>query len=196
MFLVRISLFLLAALSVSFGGSLEEKWFKDLKKAQESYRSGEAPSSSLNTTEFQTKKFNTAGYHGSKENGLQRKMFTTRESSMGRPENNWGGKKFSASNDLNLSGRSSSLNSDQTFSTGRSSLGDTRVSEDKRAREEGIKAVLEREKSVLSDMRYQGVEAAKIAQEIKLINDTLKNKDDLKDHRISIQEIREILNKN
>lgn len=192
----KISLVLVLSLSVSFAGNLEEKWFKDLKKAQESYRNGETQSSSLNTSEFQTKRFTTKAYGDTQETGMQKKAFTVKQFGSGRSENAWAGKKFNTPGHSGLSGQSSNLRSDQTYATGSSSLGETRVAEDKKAREDGVKAILEREKSVMADMRYQGPEAEKIAEEIKLINETLKNREDLKDHKITIKEIREILNKN
>lgn len=46
------------------------------------------------------------------------------------------------------------------------------------------------------DERYSGPELKVISKEVKVINDTLKNKDDLKDQRLSMDQIREILNKN
>jgi len=47
-----------------------------------------------------------------------------------------------------------------------------------------------------STKRYQGPELKVIGQEVKIINASLINKDDLKTHQLSEEEIKKILNKN
>ena len=63
------------------------------------------------------------------------------------------------------------------------------------ARESGQVSHFADKKLPLVEQRYTGPELKVISKEVNIINETLKNKDDLKDQRLSIAEIREILNK-
>jgi hypothetical protein len=180
----------------SLGGNLEEKWFKDLQSAQQSVSSGTTKTSSLTKNEFESKAFDVKKFGGMQETGLEKKIFSTNDFNTGQSDTGWATKKFETKVNTDFSEESPFKRESKAFSTKESRLSGMRVLEEKKAKEDGLKAILSREKSLMADMRYEGPEAKKIAQELKLINDTLKNKDDLKDHRISIEEIREILNKN
>jgi hypothetical protein len=197
--MVRKEIFFILALSTSVAqaGDLKERWFGDLKKAQETAMGKEAPASSFqNISDFQSKKFELKNFEGFRENGLEKKKFQTREFNFGSDKTAFVGKEFAAKKNVEFS-RESSLGGESKYFTNKTSFfNDRRVVEERRAKEDGVKAVLDREKSNMSQKVYQGPEAAKISQEMKLINETLKNKEDLVDHKISLQEIREILNKN
>lgn len=176
-------------------GDLEQKMCKDLDKAQKSLAGKEGKISKMANTEFQAKNFDLKKFNPKNSAGLENKVFTTKEFNQGQANSSWQNKAFNTRANSYFN-RDSSLNkNNQSFGSKESSLAKVKSGADKTAREDGSESVYLREKSVLQEMRYQGPEVEKIAQELKLINDTLKNKKDLVDHRISIEEIKEILNK-
>lgn len=176
-------------------GDLEEKMFKDLKKSQDSLSGSEGKVSKMANTEFQAKNFDLKKFNTKNSTGLENKIFNTKEFNPGQTNTSWQNKSFNTKANSYFNRDSSLTKNNQAFGTKESSLGKVKSADDKAAREDGAESVYLKEQSVLQGMRYQGPEVKKITQELKLINDTLKNKKDLVDHRISIEEIKEILNK-
>ena len=181
--------------SVAQAGDLEEKWTNDVKKAQSSLANPDGKTSSLGTKDFQTKKFDLKTFSGFQGAGIEKKPFATKDFNSGLVNSTWQSKAFSTKTATQFSQQSSLVKNDQNAFIKNSNFNQQRFGNDKTAREDGIKSLLEKEQSMLQDMRYQGPEAKKISEEMKIINDTLKNKKDLKDHKISIGEIKDILNK-
>ncbi|NJK92810.1 MAG: hypothetical protein HC904_13900 [Blastochloris sp.] len=189
-------------LGVAQADTLQERLEKGFAEAVRSetgrtLRDPNVAESSLAKKEFESKKFEVKQFKDVKELGWQSKAFETKDFNPGRNSMDWANKEFKTSTNSDFSKDSRLFQTNRDFADRSSSLSeDKRFEAAKKAREDGVKAILEREKSIMSDMRYEGPEVKKIAQEMKLINETLKNKEDLKDHTITIKEIRDILNKN
>ena len=140
------------------------------------------------TKEFKTQEFSTGASS----------YFNTKNSGMDKSENKQFKGEFNTKNFRGASVYQTDVNpffsTSKTFDAGGREIKGKEL-EFKAARESGQESHLGDKKFSQAELRYNGPELKTITKEVNIINEALKNKDDLKDQRLSIAEIREILNK-